>query len=128
MKKITINGKEYEIDCNAFTQVQYQRFFKTGILKDMKFIKEYLIKQSYVTEKLKLKIQDEAQLLSEVSDCMANDLDDFIIKITQIAWILIYSADNKVDDYETWMKSMKRFDVSDEWIAEVTETAVECFC
>ena len=57
MKTIEICGKEYEINCNAFTFIKYKSFFKTGIIKDMSFIQNYLIKQSvaanqYQDEKL----------------------------------------------------------------------------
>ena len=53
--------------------------------------------------------------------------DDFIIKITQIAWILIYTANKKVEDYEKWLESIKTFSIEDDWIVEVTEFAVNCF-
>ena len=128
MKQITIDGKVYDIDCNAFTQVQYKSFFKSGIIKDMQVIREYLIKQTVVSNQINELELNEEQKLSKVSDFMRDDIDEFVIKVTQIAWILIYTANNKVEDYETWLKSIKNFKIDDDWIVEVTEFAVSCFC
>lgn len=128
MKTITICDKEYEIDCNAYTQVEYKSIFKSGLLKDMQIIKEYLIKQTVVANQVDTLKLNEAEKLSKVSDFMRDDIDDFIIKVTQMAWILMYSANDKIEDYKTWMKSMKKFKIDDDWIVEVTEFAVDCFC
>lgn len=123
MKQITINGKVYDIDCNALTYVKYKSIFKTGILVDMQFIQNYLIKQALISQELEKNGED----LEELSKYMSNDVDEFIIKITQIAWILIYTADKKIPEYEEWLKSIERINTSDEWISEVTEFAVDCF-
>lgn len=128
MKTITICGKEYDINCNALTYVKYKSIFKTGILKDMQFIQNYLIKQAVIAKQLDEKKISEAEKLSQLSEIMINDTDEFVSKITQIAWILIYTANNKVESYETWLSSITKFNVSDNWISEVTEFAVDCFC
>jgi hypothetical protein len=127
MKTITICGKKYDIDCNALTYVKYKSIFKTGILKDMQFIQNYLIKQVVVSNQLEDKKMSEAEKLIKVSEYMIDDTDEFITKITQLAWILIYTADNKIEDYETWLSHIN-FKVDDDWIAEVAEFAVDCFC
>lgn len=128
MKTITICGKEYDINCNALTYVKYKSIFKTGILKDMQYIQNYLIKQAVIAKQLDEKKISEAEKLSQLSEIMINDTDEFVSKITQIAWILIYTANNKVESYETWLSSITKFNVSDDWISEVTEFAVSCFC
>ena len=128
MKTITICGKEVEIDCNALTYVKYKSIFKTGILKDMQFIQNYLIKQAVISNQLEDKKMSEAEKLSKVSDYMIDDTDEFVTKTTQLAWILIYTADNKVAEYENWLKSITDFKIDDDWIAEVAEFAVSCFC
>lgn len=128
MKTITICDKEYDIDCNALTYVKYKSIFKTGILKDMQYIQNYLIKQAVIAKQLDEKKISEAEKLSQLSEIMINDTDEFVAKITQIAWILIYTANNKVESYETWLSSITKFNVSDNWISEVTEFAVDCFC
>lgn len=127
MKAIKIGETEYNIDCNALTYVKYKTFFRTGILKDMQFIQTYLIKQTVIANQVDDKMSD-AEKVSTVSECMIDDTDEFITKITQLAWILIYTADNKVVDYESWLKSITNFKIDDDWIVEVTEFAVDCFC
>ena len=128
MKTITICGKQYEIDCNALTYVKYKSIFKTGILKDMQFIQNYLIKQVVVAKQLDEKKLSEAEKLSQLSEYMINDTDEFVTKITQMAWILIYTANNKIESYESWLSSINKFSIDDDWIAEVAEFAVDCFC
>ena len=125
MKTITICGKEYDINCNALTYVKYKSIFKTGILKDMQYIQNYLIKQAVIAKQLDEKKISEAEKLSQLSEIMINDTDEFVSKITQIAWILIYTANNKVESYETWLSSITKFNISDDWISEVTEFAVD---
>lgn len=128
MKKIIICDKEYPIESNALTFVKYKSIFKTGILKDMQIIQNYLIKQSVIAEQLKDKPVDDAEKINQVSKYMIDDTDEFITKITQIAWILIYTANNKIESYEDWLKSIENFKIDDNWIVEVTEFAVDCFC
>lgn len=128
MKTITICGKEYNIDCNALTYVKYKSIFKSGILKDMQYIENYLIKQTVVSKQLEEKKISEAEKASKVSEYMINDTDEFVTKITQLAWILMYTADNKIESYESWLSSITKFNITDNWISEVAEFAVDCFC
>ncbi len=128
MKTITICGKKYDIDCNALTYIKYKSFFNTGIIKDMQFIQNYLIKQTVVANQLKNEKISDAEKLGQVSDYMIDDTDEFVTKVTQIAWILIYTANNKIESYEDWLKSITIFKIDDDWIVEVTEFAVDCFC
>lgn len=128
MKTITICGKECEIDCNALTYVKYKTIFKTGILKDMQFIQNYLIKQVVIAKQLDEKKMSEEEKLSQLSEIMIIDTDEFITKITQLAWILLYTANNKIESYEDWLKSLNNFKIDADWISEVAEFAVDCFC
>lgn len=128
MKQIEICGKKYDIDCNALTYVKYKSIFKTGIVKDMSFIQNYLIKQSVISSQYKDKNLSDSEKLNQISNYMIDDTDEFVTKITQIAWILIYTANNKTGEYEEWLKSITNFKIDDNWIAEVTEYAVNCFC
>ena len=132
MKKIIIDEKEFEIDCNALTHVKYKSFFKTGILKDMDLIQNYIIKQTIIANQLKDEDITPEEKINKISEKMLNDTDgittdEFIIKITQIAWILIYTANKKIENYESWLESIKHFSIEDDWIVEVAEFAVNCF-
>ena len=129
MKTINIDGTEYTIDCNALTYVKYKSFFHNGIMEDMASIQEYLVRNSvYTDELIKTNKYTPEEVAGIVAEKQMKRVDDFIIKITQITWILIYTANNKVDDYETFMSKIKNFVINDDWIAEVTEFAVSCFC
>lgn len=129
MKKITIDGKGYEIDSNALTFIKYKNFFKTGIFDDMQKIQIYLAKQHVYTTQFKETGElSDIEVAGLVAEKMTPELDDFIITITKIAWILIYTANNKIEPYEEWLKGIKHFKIDDDWIAEVTEFAVESFC
>lgn len=128
MKQITIDGKKYDIDCNGFTYLKYKTIFNSGIVSDIKKIQEYLIKQIYVSKHYEKKKISQEEKIIKISNCMQGDIDDFIITITKIAWILIYTANEEIDEYEKWLKSIKKIDVQEDWISEVTEFAVDCFC
>lgn len=112
MKEITIDNQKYNIDCNALTLVQYKSFFKSGIIHDLQMVYEYAIRSAAIQENNNIQI----------------DTDEVMIKATQIAWILIYTANNKVESYENWLKTIKTLTIDADWIAEVTECAVDCFC
>lgn len=114
MKEITIDNLKYNIDCNALTLVKYKSFFKTGIIHDLQTVYEYAIRNAAIQE--------------DVNKSMNIDTDEVIIKATQIAWILIYTANNQIESYENWLKSIKNLTIDSDWIAEVTEYAVDCFC
>ena len=34
----------------------------------------------------------------------------------------------KIPEYEIWLKSIESLKITDDWIVEVTEFAVDCFC
>lgn len=130
MKTIVIDGNEYEIECNALTYIQYKKIFKKGIFADMDIIKDYLVSQTLKTKELKEKYpqMSEQEIDTQVGNYMNNYIDDFIEVITRIAYILIYSANEKIEEYEEWLRKIKNFKIDDDWVAEVTELAVDCFC
>lgn len=128
MKTITICGKEHKLECNALTYVKYKNFFKRGIIEDVQILQDYLIKQTVITKQVEEKKITEAEKLLMVSNYMNQYVDDFIIAITRIAWILIYTADKDIEEYEKWLEGISSFKIDDDWIVEVAEFAVSCFC
>lgn len=128
MKTITICGKEHKLECNALTYVKYKNFFKRGIIEDVQILQDYLIKQTVITKQVEEKNITEAEKLLMVSNYMNQYVDDFIIAITRIAWILIYTADKDIEEYEKWLEGISSFKIDDDWIVEVAEFAVSCFC
>lgn len=128
MKTITICDKEWNIDCNAFTRFQYKTIFGKGIFADIKVLQEFSEKQEKIRKELEGKKLSQEEIDKEISLYMMENLDDFIDVIERIAYILIYTVDNKVGSFEDWLKGITKIDLSADWISEVTELAVNSFC
>lgn len=130
MKTIVICDKKYEIDCNALTYVKYRKIFNRGIFDDIRVLQDFLTKQVLMTEKLKEENPniDDQTIISSLSTIMLEDMDLFVEAATRIAYIMIYTANKKIADYEEWLESIPSLKTNDEWIAEVAEFAVNCFC
>lgn len=124
MRAININGKDYNIDCNSWTYIQFKKVFGTGIFADISIIRDYLIKQ---TETM-IKIKESKNPTESISKYMQEDISEFIEAITRITYIMIYTAnDGVLSSYDEWLRSIERIRVDDDWIVEVTEFAVSCF-
>ncbi len=130
MKTITICGKEHKIGCNALTYVKYREKFKRGIFDDIKILQNFLNKQVMLVNELKKENPDldDTLVISSLSSLMLDDMDLFAEAATRIAYIMIYTANEKVEEYEEWLRNIPSLKTNDEWIAEVTEFAVSCFC
>lgn len=129
MKTITICGKDCEIDCSAFTYIKYRQTFKTGLMEDIQKIQTFTILQSINKEKIESRnpnISNE-ELENKLGEAMIGTIDEFIEPITRITWILMYSADSSIMEYEKWLKTLVGFSINDKWIVEVAELAVNCF-
>jgi len=130
MKKIIICGQDYEIDCNALTYIKYRKMFNKGIFDDIKILQTFLTKQVVISNKLKQENPEleENVIIASLSKIMLDDMDLFVEAATRIAYIMIYTANEKIEEYEKWLKNIPYLKTNDEWIAEVTEFAVSCFC
>lgn len=130
MKQIKIDGNTYDADCNALTYVLHKRIFNRGIMQDIRIIQNYLITQTIEANKLKNQFSElnESELNDRISKFMNNYIDEFIEAITRIAYTLIYTANDKVANYDDFLRNIKKFKIDDDWIVEVTELAVNCFC
>ena len=128
MKKITICDKEYSIDCNAFTRIQYKKVFGTGIFSDIKVLNQFSDRQNEIRKKLEKENATEEEIQKAINEMMLDNLDDFIDVIEKIAYILIYTANPQIESFENWLKGIEKINLNDNWIAEVTELAVNSFC
>lgn len=130
MKQIEIDGKKYNIDCNALTYIDFRKKFNRGIFEDLKILENFTAKQVMLANNLKNKNKDitEPEIIASLSRIMLDDIDEYIEASTRIAYILIYTADNSILEYEEWLKGIKKISTNDKWIVEVTEFAVNCFC
>lgn len=128
MKTITICDKNYEIGCNAFTRFQYKKIFGRGIFADINILNKFSIEQEKLRKELKEKNLEDEDIDKEINMLMMDSLDDFIDVIEKIAYIEIYTANNNIESFEDWIKSIDKIDLSADWIGEVTELAVNSFC
>ena len=130
MKQIVIEGNKYDIDCNALTLILHNRLFNRGIIQDVHVLQNYIIVQTIKANELKEKFPEmtKEQIDSKVGNFMNDYIDDFIEAITRIAYTLIYTANDKIASYEDFLRSIKNLKIDDDWIVEVTEFAVDCFC
>ena len=130
MKKIKICNVDYNIDANALTGIQYRKKFNRGIREDIVVLKDSLNKQLIAATQLKVENPevDDKIILDKLSGLIIDDIDLFIEAATRIAYILIYTANPEIDEYEDWLKSIPKIKSNDEWIAEVAEVAADCFC
>ena len=130
MKTIEICGKKYEIDCNALTYVKYRNLFNRGIFDDLKILQDFLVKYAYLTKKIKDENPDidDITIINSLSTLMIDDMDLFAEAATRMAYIMIYTANKEIEEYENWLEKISSIKTNDEWIVEVTEFAVNCFC
>lgn len=128
MKTITINGKEYEIQCNALTRFNYKKIFGTGIFEDIQRINNFNLEQENKKAELEKQGIAKEQIEKEINNMMLGKLDDILDAIQKIAYIEIQTANPKIESFETWLSSIEKIDLSEPWIAEVTEYAVNSFC
>lgn len=130
MKSIVIEGNKYNIDCNALTFVLHKRLFNKGLMQDVRILQNYLITQTIKANEIKTKFPklSDAEINNQVANFMNDYIDDFIEAITRIAYTLMYTANEKITSYDDFLRGIKNFKIDDDWIVEVTELAVDCFC
>ena len=130
MKQIVIEGNNYEIDCNALTFILHKRLFNKGIMQDVRILQNYLITQTRKANEIKTKFPklSDTEIDNQVANFMNDYIDDFIEAITRIAYTLMYTANDKIKSYDDFLRSITKFKIDDDWIVEVTEFAVDCFC
>ena len=130
MKQIVIEGNKYDIDCNGLTYILHKKLFNRGIMQDIHILQNYIITQTVKANEIKTKFPQlsDAEINNQVANFMNDYIDNFIEAITRIAYTLMYTANEKIAKYEDFLRSIKNFKIDDDWIVEVTEFAVDCFC
>ena len=99
MKKITIDGKEFEISCSAYSKFLYKKMFGSGMIQD----------------------------INKLNKLTEETIDDGIDVLFQVTYILILMANPKFMSFEDFLKSISAINLSDPWVSEVTELAVDSF-
>lgn len=128
MKTITICGKEFPIECNAFTRFQYKSIFGKGIFEDISVLNDFSTKQEELRKELKKKKLSDEEIDNEINKMMLQHVDDFLDVIEKMAYILIYTANSNIGSFEDWLKGITKIELSEDWTSEVAELAVNSFC
>lgn len=130
MKKIKICDREFDIDCNALTYIQYRKKFNRGIFEDFEIIQNFITMQTLMANQLKKENPKitEVEITTKLSRLMLKNIDNYIEAVTRIAYICCNTANPTIGEYEEWLKLIKRINTTDDWIVEVTEFAVDNFC
>lgn len=128
MKEIEIDGKKYNISCTAYTRFLYKKTFGVGIFEDINVINNFNSLSLHTQEKLKKEGKTDEEIKAEINSLMMSKLDDFIDVIQRIAYIEILTANPEIGTFEKWISGINQIKLSDKWIAEVTEYAVNSFC
>lgn len=127
MKKITICGKEWNIDCTAFTRYEYKKYFNVKLFQDVKKLEIYVQKQNELRKLGEEKGLTEEELNTLYTEGLMDYLDDFLDAIVQITFIFIHTANPDIKDFESWLKGIEKINLSESWIGEVTDFAVASF-
>ena len=96
--------------------------------EDIQILKDYLVRQTIISKQVAEKNLSDQERIAFVSEYMQKYVGEFISALTRIAWMMIYTANKEIEEYENWLKSIKKFNIDDDWIVEVAEIAVDCFC
>ena len=128
MKEIEIDGKKYNISCTAYTRFQYKKIFGVGIFEDIAKINNFNTLSLSKREELKKEGKSEQEIDTIIQSMMMSNLDDFIDVLQRLAYIEILTANSNMEPYEKWLSGINQISLSDKWIAEVTELAVNSFC
>mgnify|MGYP000866364499 CR=1 FL=1 len=131
MKKIKIGNVECNINCTAYTTLLHKKIFNKNIFKDIRNLQEYLVKQTLKLLEIKEKFPELSE--DEIKKYLNNfisedDIGEFVESATRITYILLKTANEDIEEYEEWLKTVPALKTNDEWIIEVAEFAVDCFC
>lgn len=126
-KKITIDNKEYEIACTAYTRFLYKKTFGTSLMSDIKTLSDITTKQEELRKELKKKKLTDEEVEAKVNNAFLDDIDTFIEVVEKLAYILILTATPNFGTFEDFLMGIENIDLSSSWVSEVTETAVNSF-
>lgn len=106
--KIRIRDKNYIGQCNSLSYIFYKRVFKNNIFEDLECMRKALV---------------------NISNDNANEQDivSFYTIVTRLIYILIYTKNQDVEDYDEWIESIKTQDLQDDLIDKAIELFLENF-
>lgn len=129
MKKITINGVEYDCMSNALTRLHYKKLFGVGLFQDISKMTTINKKQVIIENQLKAEGLKGEELKKELEEAMLEYTDDLLDIVERFAYVLIYTANPNFKSFEEWLseESMATIDFESGWIQEVSEYLMSTF-
>lgn len=129
MKKINIEGIEYQVDCSAWTMFEYRKIFNRSIFDDINLLKKVLATQILAAHMYKEEVPGatEAEINAISAKSTEQELEAFAEALLKITWIFMYTANTNIEEYEKWLKNVKKVNIASDWVSEVTELAVTSF-
>lgn len=130
MKKINIDNKEYIVECSAYTYITYPKLFKNTIFEDIDKIKNFvnmITLKMIEAQKNNLQLNDEEAMLLISKELSNEDIQNYLEAVLKITYALIYTYDNKTEEYDLWLKNIKYVDINSNWITEITDMVFENF-
>ena len=129
MKKITINGVEYDCMSNALTRLHYKKLFGVGLFQDISKMTTINKKQVIIENQLKAEGLKGEELKKALEEAMLEYTDDLLDIVERFAYVLIYTANPNFKSFEEWLseESMATIDFESDWIQEVTDYLVSTF-
>ncbi len=126
-KKVTICGKEYNLKTSAYCILEYKRVFGNGLMADINSMSAISTKIQKIREDGEKDKKTEEEIQNEINRVALEQIDNLVQIPLQIAYIFIKSSNPKFITFDEWTMSIENISVEDEWIAEVTELAVNSF-
>lgn len=106
--KIKIKDKNYIGQCNALSYIYYKKVFKVNIVEDL--------------EELRKKLINIAKGKSN-----EHDVINFYEILLRLIYILIYTKDQDIDDFEEWSAGIRIKDLTENLIDKTIEIFLESF-
>ena len=106
--KIRIKNKNYIGQCNALSYIFYKRIFKTNIFEDLEDLRESLVN------------------ISE-NNAREKDIAKFYKIIVRLIYILIYTKNQDIEDFEEWIGNIEIKDLTEDLTEDLTNKTIEIF-
>lgn len=106
--KIKIKNKNYIGQCNALSYIFYKKIFKVNIFEDLENLRKSL------TDIFK-------------NDSNQQDVINFYEILLRLIYMLIYTRNQDIEDFEKWSKDIEIKDLTEELIDKTIEISLESF-